>query len=157
MNLRTALSALAICGSALVHPLNAAAAAASPIASPLGPITINSCDIKKVNSAYGMGNLSLAVGKGYNFFTIAFTNNGAVAADDITFQVDFNASRILIGDVGSYAPGVTTTHTLRDKGKSVVASARPGGNGPTVCSVASAHFTDGTTWAAPAPAAMNAP
>jgi hypothetical protein len=67
----------------------------------------------------------------------------------LKFQIDFGASRIVIGDVGTFVPAVQTTHTLRDRGSSVVPSARPGGTGPTVCSVIFAHFTDGTTYAAP--------
>ncbi len=97
-----------------------------------------------------MGNVTV-FGKGYNFFKIAFTNQTKVPSDQLKFQIDFGASRILIGDTGTFVPTVQTTHTLRDRGSSVVASARPGGTGPTVCSVISAHFIDGTTYTAPDP------
>jgi hypothetical protein len=126
----------------------AASPAPIPSSTPTGPISIESCDVQTARSGFGMGNVTV-FGKGYNFFKIAFTNQTKVPADQLTFQIDFNASRIVIGDVGTFAPGVPTTHTLRDRGSSVVASARPGGTGPTACSVIAAHFTDGTSFTAP--------
>ncbi len=109
-----------------------------------------------LRSGYGLGGLTLDIGHGYNFFNVSFTNRAKVAATRVVFQIDFNASRYVIADVGSYAPGVTVTHTLRDHGKSVQASARPGGKGPTQCAVLSAHFADGTTWVTPAASAASA-
>jgi hypothetical protein len=140
--LHVAVSVLAL--GALV----AASPAPAPSATPAGPVSIESCDVQTARSGFGMGNVTV-FGKGYNFFKIAFTNHGAVTADQLKFQIDFGASRIVIGDSGTFAPNAPTTHTLRDRGSSVVASARPGGSGPTVCSVTYAHFTDGTTYTAP--------
>jgi hypothetical protein len=104
------------------------------------------------------GNTELNIGHGYNFFTVKFTNNAAVAANKIVFQIDFaKASRIVIPDVGTFAPGATTNTTFRDNGKQMVFSARPTPNdGSVICTVLSATFTDGTTYTAPiapAPAA----
>ncbi len=106
------------------------------------------------------GNTELNIGHGYNFFTVKFTNNAAVAASKIVFQIDFaKASRIVIPDVGTFAPGSTTNTTFRDNGKQMVFSARPTPNdGSVICTVLSAQFVDGTTYTAPiAPAATSTP
>ncbi len=111
-----------------------------------------------MSSGFGFGNTTLNVGHGYNFFTVTFTNTAAVAADKIVFQIDFGkASRIVIPDAGTFAPGATITTTFRDKGKDMLFSARPSPNdGSVICTVLSAHFADGTTYASPqAPAATS--
>src|ERR1700722_16736819 len=97
----------------------AAAPAPIPSSTSAGPIAIESCDVQTARSGYGMGNVTV-FGKGYNFFKIAFTNQSNVPADQLKFQIDFNASRIVIGDAGTFAPGVPTTHTPRDRGRSGV-------------------------------------
>jgi hypothetical protein len=107
----------------------------------------------------GFGNVTVN-GKGYNFFTVTFTNSAKVAADQIVFQIDFGkASRIVIPDVGTFAPGATVKNTFRDKGKEMVFSARPVPNdGSVICTVLSAHFADGTTYTSPsAPAPSSSP
>jgi hypothetical protein len=106
------------------------------------------------------GNTELNIGHGYNFFTVKFTNNASVAANKIVFQIDFaKASRIVIPDVGTFAPGSTTNTTFRDNGKQMVFSARPTPNdGSVICTVLSAQFADGTTYTAPiAPAPTATP
>jgi hypothetical protein len=138
---------IAVCALTL-GALIAASPAPVPSSTPVGPISIESCDVQTARSGFGMGNVTV-FGKGYNFFKIAFTNQTTVPADQLKFQIDFGASRIVIGDSGTFVPAVETTHTLRDRGSSVVASARPGGTGPTICSVIFAHFTDGTAYTAP--------
>lgn len=138
-----AMGALVAC--ALLQPAAVSAQSASPI-------RIDSCDVQKLNSQTGLGNLYVN-GKGYNFFNVTFTNTGNVTAKQIVFQIEFDKSRYVVGDAGSYAPGDQVTHHLRDHGSNVQAFARDGGSGPTVCSVVSVAFTDGTSWNAPAPAA----
>jgi hypothetical protein len=113
------------------------------------PVRIDSCDVKKLNSQTGIGNLFVN-GKAYNFFNVTFTNTAAVAAKRIVFQIDFDKSRYVVGDDGTYAPGDQVTHHLRDHGSDVQASARPGGGGPTQCSVVMVTFVDGTSWNSPA-------
>lgn len=137
------LGALAA-GAALAVVLPAAGfAQAAP------PIRIDSCDVKMVNSQTGLGNLYVN-GKGYNFFNVTFTNTGSVAAKKIVFQIEFNKSRYVVGDAGSFAPGDQVTHHLRDRGSDVQAFARTDGSGgPTVCSVLSVDLSDGTSWSAP--------
>jgi hypothetical protein len=134
-------------------------APASPAAA--APISIaDGCSYKTMNSGFGFGNVTLNVGHGYNFFTVKFTNISAVAANKIMFQIDFGkASRIVIPDVGTFAPGATTTTTFRDNGKGMVFSARPTPNdGSVICTVLSAQFADGTTYTAPpAPSASPTP
>jgi len=104
----------------------------------------------KQYSQLGSGNLFIN-GKAYNFFRIGFVNNGSAAADHVVFQIDFDKSRYVIGDTGSYGTGTSVTHTYRDHGSNVTASARPAGETGTVCTVLSVHFTDGTTWTQPTP------
>lgn len=112
------------------------------------PIHIDSCDVKKVHSQMGLGNLFVN-GKGYNFFSVTFTNTGTVPAKRIVFQIEFEKSRYVIGDEGSFAPAQRVTHRLRDHGKDVHAFARAGGSGPTECSVLAVTFSDGSSWKAP--------
>ncbi len=90
-------------------------------------------------------------GKGYNFFTVKFTNTAAVTATKIVFQIDFGkASRIVIPDVGTFAPGDTIQQTFRDKGKDMIFGERPTPNdGSVICTVLSAQFADGPTFASP--------
>jgi len=99
----------------------------------------------------GFGGPITVNGKGYNFFTVKFTNTAAVTATKIVFQIDFGkASRIVIPDVGTFAPGDTIEQTFRDKGKDMVFGVRPTPNdGSVICSVLSAQFADGTTYASP--------
>lgn len=113
------------------------------------PIHIDSCDVKKVHSEYGLGSLFVK-GKGYNFFNVTFTNTSKETVKHIVFQVEFEKSRYEVTDVGSFTPGEKVTHRLRDHGKDTHAFARTG-TGPTECSVLSATFSNGETWkAAPA-------
>lgn len=97
----------------------------------------------------GLGNLFIN-GKAYNFFKVDFVNHGAETAERIVFQIDFEKSRYVIGDNGSFAPGVSISHIFRDHGKDVTAGARPAGEDPktTVCNALSVKFKDGTTWSA---------
>jgi hypothetical protein len=148
---------LALGAAALLPaPAPAASSPSPPPASSVaagGPISIASgCSYKTLNSGFGLGNSVTVNGKGYNFFTVTFTNNAKVASDRIVFQIDFGkASRIVIPDAGTFAPGATVTNTFRDKGKEMVFSARPVPNdGSVICTVLSAHFIDGTTYASPA-------
>ena len=106
----------------------------------------------------GFGNV-VSNGHGYNFFKVTFTNNAAVAADRIVFQIDFGkASRIVIPDVGTFAPAATVNQTFRDKGKDMVFSARPTPNdGSVICTVLSAHFSDGTSFTSPLAPAPGTP
>ena len=99
----------------------------------------------------GFGGPVTINGKGYNFFTVKFTNTAAVAVTKITFQIDFaKASRIVIPDVGTFAPGATVEQTFRDKGKEMIFAARPTPNdGSVICTVLSAQFADGTTYSSP--------
>ena len=128
------------------------AALATATAAPGGPISIaEGCSYKTVYSGIGIGNGVTVNGKGYNFFMVTFTNTGAVAAKKIVFQIDFGkASRIVIPDVGTFAPGATVHQTFRDKGSEMVFSARPTPNdGSVICTVLSAQFADGTSYAVP--------
>jgi hypothetical protein len=116
------------------------------------PIAIaDGCSYKTVYSGMGFGGPLTINGKGYNFFMVKFTNTAAVAATKIVFQIDFGkASRIVIPDVGTFAPGNPIEQTFRDKGKEMVFSARPTPNdGSVICTVLSAQFADGTTYASP--------
>ena len=126
-------------------PLTSSAPAAAPIAIADG------CSYKTVSSGMGFGGPVTMNGKGYNFFTVKFTNTAAVAATKIVFQIDFGkASRIVIPDVGTFAPGGTVEQTFRDKGKEMIFSARPTPNdGSVICTVLSAQFADGTTFVSP--------
>ncbi|HEX5275334.1 MAG TPA: hypothetical protein VFW34_08660 [Candidatus Rubrimentiphilum sp.] len=114
-------------------------------ANPAGPIRIDSCDVKKVHSQMGLGDLFVK-GKGYNFFNVTFTNTGSETVKHIVFQIEFDKSRYLVGDEGSFAPGQQVTHRLRDHGSDVHAFAREGGNGATACSVQAVTFSNGTSW-----------
>ena len=111
------------------------------------PIHINSCDVKKVHSQYGLGDLFIK-GKGYNFFNITFTNTSAELAKHVVFQIEFEKSRYVVGDAGMFEPGQQVTHRLRDHGSDVHAFARTG-TGPTECSVLAVTFGNGTKWSAP--------
>ena len=166
---RSFVISAALCAAALLPSYAKAAATPSPAASPAaaapapaptGPISIaDGCSYKTMYTGMGFGNLTVN-GKGYNFFTVTFTNNAKVAADRIVFQIDFGkASRIAIPDAGTFAPGATTKTTFRDRGKEMVFSARPVPNdGSVICTVLSAHFADGTTYTSPlAPAPSSSP
>jgi hypothetical protein len=126
-------------------PVTSAAPTAAPIAIADG------CSYKTVSSSMGFGGPVTVNGKGYNFFTVKFTNTAAVVATKIVFQIDFGkASRIVIPDVGTFAPNDTIEQTFRDKGKDMLFSARPMPNdGSVICTVLSAQFADGTTYASP--------
>lgn len=129
----------------LVTTSGATPAPTSVPSVPAGPIAVTSCDVVKQNSQLGTNNLFMN-GKAFNFFKVGFVNNGNATADRIVFQIDFDKSRYVVGDKGTYGPGNSVTHTYRDHGSDVTASARPAGTTGTVCTVLSAHFTDGTTW-----------
>lgn len=161
-------SVVALCAPApLMSSASAATATSAMQASPAPanaapPIAIApGCSYKTLSSGFGLfGNTELNLGHGYNFFTVKFTNNASVAANKIVFQIDFaKASRIVIPDVGTFAPGATTNTTFRDNGKQMVFSARPTPNdGSVICTVLSAQFADGTTYTAPiAPAPATTP
>lgn len=120
----------------------------APSAQTGSPIHINYCDVKKLHSEYGLGNLFIK-GKGYNFFNVTFTNTSKETVKRIVFQIEFEKSRYEVADAGSFAPGEKVTHRLRDHGKDTHAFARTG-TGPTECSVLAATFGDGTIWKAPA-------
>ena len=145
-------SALAIViGILLMLPLPAIA---EPTATPVagGPIAIaDGCSYKTMYTGIGVGGGVTVNGKGYNFFMVTFTNTAAVAAKKIVFQIDFGkASRIVIPDAGTFAPGATVHQTFRDKGSEMVFSARPTPNdGSVICTVLSAQFADGTSYPAP--------
>jgi len=135
---------------------------AQPAAPAAAPISIaDGCSYKTLSSGFGLfGNTELNLGHGYNFFTVKFTNNAAVAANKIVFQIDFGkSSRIVIPDAGTFAPGATTSTTFRDRGKEMTFGARPTPNdGSVICTVLSAQFADGTTYTSPlAPTATPAP
>jgi hypothetical protein len=129
-----------------------AATSVTPAAPAAAPIAIaDGCSYKTLSSGMGFGGPITVNGKGYNFFTVKFTNTAAVAATKIVFQIDFGkASRIVIPDVGTFAPGDTIEQTFRDKGKDMIFGARPTPNdGSVICTVLSAQFSDGTTYASP--------
>ena len=96
----------------------------------------------------GLGNLFVN-GKGYNFFNVTFTNTASEMVKHVVFQIEFDKSRYVVGDAGSFAPAQQVTHRLRDHGKDTHAYARAGGSGPTACSVLSVTFGNGTSWNAP--------
>ena len=147
MRYRKKFAHCAIAVAAFLAPLRPGAAPAQS-ASP-SPIHISSCDVKKVHSQMGLGNLFVN-GKGYNFFNVTFTNTASVMAKRVVFQIEFDKSRYVVGDDGSFAPAQQVTHHLRDHGSDVHAFARAGGSGPTACSVLAVTFSDGTSWNAPA-------
>lgn len=134
----------------IVFSVLLAAAAPAASASPsAGPIAVTSCTLQTAHNQMGFGNLFVN-GKAMKFFKVGYVNNGHVAADRLVVQVEFAKSRYVIGDTASFAPGVEVTHTYRDHGRDVKASARPAGSGEgTTCEVLSAHFADGTIWQAP--------
>jgi hypothetical protein len=120
-----------------------------PTTAQTNPISIApGCSYKTVYSGIGIGGGVEVNGKGYNFFMVTFTNNDAVAAKKIVFQIDFGkASRIVIPDVGTFAPGATIHQTFRDKGSGMIFSKRPVPNdGSVICTVLSAQFADGSTY-----------
>jgi hypothetical protein len=148
------VATIALCTTAFGFSAARAASPASsaPPITAAAPITIaDGCSYKTVSSGMNFGGPLTINGKGYNFFTLSFTNNAAVAAQQIVFQIDFGkASRIVIPDVGTFAPGTTVKQTFRDKGKDMIFSARPTPNdGSVICTVLSAQFADGTTYASP--------
>ncbi|HTU82507.1 MAG TPA: hypothetical protein VMF61_10280 [Candidatus Acidoferrales bacterium] len=152
--MRNFVAALTLSASLPAVALGQTASPSPPSSQPAGPIAVTTCALLKDYGQVGLGNLYVN-GKAYNFFKVGFVNDGHVDADRIVFQIDFAKSRYVIGDDGTYAPGIGVTHVYRDHGKDVVASARPPGNdGSTVCSVLSVRFADGTTWTAPAPAGV---
>jgi len=143
---------IALCAAAYPMSYARAATPVTPATPAAAPIAIaDGCSYKTVYSGMGFGGPVTVNGKGYNFFRVKFTNTAAVAATKIVFQIDFGkASRIVIPDVGTFAPGSTIEQTFRDKGKEMVFSARPTPNdGSVICTVLSAQFADGTTYAAP--------
>jgi hypothetical protein len=137
------------------------AQAATPGTTATAPIAISDgCSYKTLSSGMNFGGPITVNGKGYNFFTVKFTNTAAVTATKIVFQIDFGkASRIVIPDVGTFAPGDTIQQTFRDKGKDMIFGERPTPNdGSVICTVLSAQFSDGTTYTSPlAPTASPAP
>ncbi len=135
-----AICAIAVTSSlALLQPALTSAQTAAPI-------HIDSCDVKKLHSEYGLGSLFIK-GKGYNFFNITFTNTSKEIVKHILFQIEFEKSRYVVADAGSFTPGEKVTHHLRDHGKDVQALARTG-SGPTECAVLAVTFADGTDWKA---------
>ncbi len=160
---RIAVCAAALCVSAFTATRADAAATPNPAtASPAAaPIAIaDGCSYKTMSTGFGFGNTTLNIGHGYNFFSVKFTNDAAVPATKIVFQIDFGkSSRIVIPDVGTFAPGATINTTFRDNGKGMIFSSRPVPNdGSVICTVLSADFADGTSYAAPlAPVASPTP
>jgi hypothetical protein len=147
-------AAIAICAATFSMPSARAdtPVPAATITAVTSPITIaDGCSYKTVSSGMGFGGPVSINGKGYNFFTVKFTNTAAVAAKKIVFQIDFGkASRIIIPDVGTFAPGATIQQTFRDEGKEMIFGARPTPNdGSVICTVLSAEFADGTAYASP--------
>ena len=110
-------------------------------ASPGGsPIEIDDCTA-------GMSE-GLLISRSNGSFKIVFTNEGAVVADLVRFQINFGSESIFIRDVGKYSPGVTITHVYKRRGGNVVSSPllKPAA---LTCSLIAAHFVDGTEWTPP--------
>jgi hypothetical protein len=151
------LSIVTLSMSALLPARVSAAPTATPnptaTTAATGLISIaDGCSYKTMSSGMSLfGGGTPVFGHGYNFFMVTFTNSASVAANRIVFQIDFGkASRIVIPDVGTFAPGTAVSQTFRDNGKGMVFSARPTPNdGSVICTVLSATFTDGTTYTAP--------
>lgn len=89
------------------------------------------------------GNLLVAQTDGR--FKIVFTNEGSVTADLVRFRVNVGNESLSIRDVGKFAPGVTITHTYRQRGGNVVSSPLFAPS-TTSCTVEAVHFTDGSDW-----------
>lgn len=144
MRYHNTLLSLAIAATGALATLGAGPAPAESSS----PIHIDSCDVKKLHSHLGLGDLFIK-GKGYNFFNITFTNTSKETVKHIVFQIEFEKSRYEVSDAGSFTPGEKVTHHLRDHGKDTHAFARTG-TGPTECSVLAATFANGESWKAPA-------
>jgi|GEM_PF-4058297 hypothetical protein len=132
-------------------------AVAEPAAGPI--LIADGCSYKTLATGMGFGAVTVN-GHGNNFFMVTFTNQAPVAAKKIVFQIDFGkASRIVIPDAGTFAPGATMHQTFRDRGSEMVFSARPTPNdGSVICTVLSAEFADGTSYVSPlAPAVSPSP
>jgi len=110
---------------------------ASPALSGASPIEIESC----VAGTTG----GLLISQSNGSFKVEFTNEGAVPADMIRFEIDYGGERLFIRDVGHFAPGVTINHIFRRRGGNVVSSPLFG-SAPFTCEVAAVHLTDGTQW-----------
>jgi hypothetical protein len=128
-----------------------ALAQATPAPVTPGPIQIDSCDVKNNYAQESVGFLAFN-GHQSQGFIIKFTNTAKSPATNIVWQVDFASSRYILGDAGNFAPNDPIQHILRNYGKSVKAEKRPASEGTTTtqCTVLSATFADGSTWAAPA-------
>ncbi|MGH7708858.1 MAG: hypothetical protein ACREM8_02965 [Vulcanimicrobiaceae bacterium] len=105
------------------------------------PIEIESCTPRTTGG--------LLVSQSDGNFNVVFTNEGAVAADLVRFQIDYGSERLFIRDVGHFSPGVTVTHVFRRRGGNVVSSPLFGGTSFS-CTVAAAHFVNGSEWTPPA-------
>ena len=109
----------------------------SPITPVTGPIQVQAC-VTGQNGGY-------LVAETNRNFRVTFTNEGTVEADLIQFEIKLGEERLLIRDVGKFAPGVTISHLFKRRGGNVVSSplfapAR------FQCSVAAVHFSDGSVW-----------
>jgi len=119
----------------------------NPITPVSGPIQVQSC-VTGQNGGY-------LVAETNRNFKVTFTNEGTVEADLIQFEIKLGEERLLIRDVGKFAPGVTISHLFKRRGGNVVSSPlfAPA---KFQCSVAAVHFSDGSVWSPQNPGTTDA-
>jgi hypothetical protein len=74
---------------------------------------------------------------------ISFTNDRLVAADEVSFTIEYGGRSEHVTDKGVFSPDVPVEH-----GFNGLYDARYRGPTPTRCSVDYVHFLDGSSWAA---------
>jgi hypothetical protein len=80
---------------------------------------------------------------------VKFHNVSAATFDRVIVRVPYSGSSVDFVDQGSYAPGVTVTHTLKGTPDSVFRSRMYFMGEPDACDIVSVHFADNTTWQNP--------
>ena len=139
LGIALAASALRGAGAAPTPPPILGAPNTNPQAPQTGPIQVESCALNLVGN-------ELAAKTGT--VEIHFTNESPVVADLIRFRFDWAPeATAYVRDVGTFSPGITIVHKFKQSEGAFISPllSRP----KIVCSVESAHFTDGTVWTNP--------
>ncbi len=105
------------------------------------PVILDRCRID-----YG-GNLVLgSTGK----LDVEFTNESSVTADLVRIRVDLLGNVTNVRDVGTFSPGVSVRHRVRnEQGQIMVFPVFGGHKNRAHCAITMVRFVDGTTWVSP--------
>jgi hypothetical protein len=78
---------------------------------------------------------------------VEFTNESGITADLVRIRVQLLDGVTNVRDVGTFAPGISIKHRVRnEQGQPMVFPLFGGKKNAPSCAIVMVHFVDGTTW-----------